>query len=95
MEIAGSNPVGSGFDNFSGNPLTYGEDSPLVVPSQLRKQRRPGPANPRYGVPRDQWPNVVQRIEQGESLRRVAKDYGVSYETIRRVLRAMRQEGGE
>jgi len=68
--------------------------STLIV-SPPRKQRRPGPDKPRRGIPQEQWPDVVRRVEHGESLRRVASDYHVSYETIRRVIRAVRQEGGE
>ncbi|HZS78685.1 MAG TPA: hypothetical protein VFA41_18885 [Ktedonobacteraceae bacterium] len=61
-------------------------------------QRRPGPKNPRYGISPEQWPDVLHRIEQGETLRQIAKDYSVSYETIRRTIRAARkrqQQGGE
>jgi Sigma-70, region 4 len=36
----------------------------------------------------EEWPNVVRQIrEHHESLRQVAADYGVSRETIRRLLR--------
>jgi transposase len=34
------------------------------------------------------WPDVLSRVEQGESLRQIAKGYGVSYETIRRTVKA-------
>jgi transposase len=38
---------------------------------------------------------VLQRVEQGEPLRHIARDYGVSYETVRRELRsARRREAG-
>jgi hypothetical protein len=51
-------------------------------------QRRPGPDVPQWKIPLSEWPNVVRRIvENQESLRKVARDYGVSYETIRRVVR--------
>jgi len=30
---------------------------------------------PRYGVPRSEWPAILRRIEQGESLRGIAQDY--------------------
>ncbi|HEY6286667.1 MAG TPA: hypothetical protein VIX20_13465, partial [Ktedonobacteraceae bacterium] len=52
-------------------------------PSPARKQRRPGPAHPAYAVPPEYWPDVLHRIEQGESLRQIAKSYRVSYESIR------------
>ena len=51
-------------------------------------QRRPGPDHPQWKIPPSEWPTVLAQIDQGESLRQVAKDYGVPYEAIRRVLRA-------
>ena len=50
------------------------------------KRRRPGPKHPNYSIPADLWSTVVQRVmEQKEPLRTVAA-YGVSHETIRRML---------
>lgn len=34
---------------------------------------------------------MVQRVTHGESLRKVARSYGVSYEAIRRILAAARR----
>jgi molybdenum-dependent DNA-binding transcriptional regulator ModE len=34
------------------------------------------------------WASVLRRIDQGQSLRQVARDYGVSYEGVRRAVRA-------
>ena len=52
-------------------------------------QRRPGPDNPQWKIPSSEWPAVLRRVEQnGEPLRQVARDYGVSYEAVRRVVRA-------
>jgi hypothetical protein len=51
------------------------------------KHRRPGPKHPIYGIPTSEWPTVAQCVvEQKEPLRTVAAVYGVSHETIRRVL---------
>ena len=51
------------------------------------KHRRPGPKHPTYGIPASEWPTVVQRVvEQKEPLRTVAAAYGVSHETIRRIM---------
>ena len=51
------------------------------------KHRRPGPKHPNYGIPFDLWPTVIHRVvEQQEPLRTVAAAYGVSHETIRRIL---------
>jgi hypothetical protein len=53
----------------------------------LLKHRRPGPEHPNYGIPAELWPTVVHRVvEQKEPLRTVAAAYGVSHETIRRML---------
>jgi len=51
--------------------------------------RHPGPTKPRRRIPAEEWPTVLRRVvENHEPLRQVARDYGVSYETIRRVVRA-------
>jgi hypothetical protein len=56
-------------------------------PPPIVGKRRPGPKHPAYGIPASQWPTVVHRVvEQKESLRAVAAAYGVSHETIRRIL---------
>ncbi|HEV2582303.1 MAG TPA: AarF/UbiB family protein [Ktedonobacteraceae bacterium] len=54
------------------------------------KQRHPG-SGPHWKIPVKEWPCVLHRIEQGEPLRKVAEDYHVSYEAIRRVIRAAHQ----
>jgi DNA invertase Pin-like site-specific DNA recombinase len=50
------------------------------------KREHINPPPPSYKVPRAEWPHVVQRVAQGESLRQVARSYHVSYEAIRRIL---------
>src|SRR6266567_5504627 len=56
-------------------------------PPAVIKHRRPGPRNPAYGLPASEWPTVLQRVvEKKEPLRTVAATYGVSPETIRRLL---------
>jgi hypothetical protein len=64
---------------------------------ETERQRRPGPKHPNYGIPVDMWPTVVQRVvQQQEPLRTVAATYGVSHETIRRiVLHVQKQHGQE
>lgn len=58
------------------------------IPPLLTSQQFSGPREPHYGIPLEEWPNVVRRvIEHHASLRQVAADYGVSHETIRRILR--------
>ena len=56
-----------------------------------RPQRHPGPEHPRWKIPPSEWPTVLRRVEQGEPLRKLAAEYTVSYETIRRVVRAARK----
>jgi hypothetical protein len=51
--------------------------------------RRPGPKKPKHSIPPSEWPTVLHRInENHEPLRTVAKDYEVSYETVRRIMHA-------
>ena len=63
------------------------------LPPLLTSQQFAGPREPHYGIPLEEWPNVVRRVsEHHESLRQVAADYGVSHETVRRILRASRHD---
>ena len=61
------------------------------IPPLLTSQQYAGPREPQYGIPMEEWPNVVRRVmENHESLRQVAAAYGVSHETVRRILRTSR-----
>jgi len=61
------------------------------IPPLLPSQQHAGPREPHSGIPPEEWPNVIRRfMEDHESLRRVAAEYGVSYETVRRILRTSR-----
>jgi len=71
------------------------EDEPAAgsTPPVVIKHRHPGPKHPAYGIPASEWLTVLHRVlEQRESLRTVAAAYGVSHETIRRLLRAAPKE---
>ena len=72
----------------SGDPFEQALTDPLVV---SRPQRHPGTEHPRWKIPPSEWPTVLRRVEQGEPLRKLAAEYTVSYETIRRVVRAARK----
>src|SRR5215471_7934776 len=62
----------------------------------LLKHRRPGAKHPIYGIPAELWPTVVHRVvEQQEPLRTVAADFGVSHETIRRIMRHVKKQHGQ
>ena len=65
----------------------------LLSPLESIPPKHPhiNPPPPPFKVPRDEWPRVVQRVAQGESLRQVARSYRVSYEAIRRILAAVRK----
>jgi hypothetical protein len=65
--------------------------SALETPLVIETQRRPGPKDIPYGIPVEEWPAVLARVEHHESYRRIARDYGVSRETIRRFVRASQQ----
>ena len=68
--------------NINGNPSL-----PLMA------GRRPGPSKPKHGIPSAEWPIVQRRVlENQEPLRKVADDYGVSYETVRRTVIASRKK---
>ena len=65
-------------------------------PPPIVGERRSGPKHPNYGIPAEHWPMVIHRIvEQKEPLRTVAVAYGVSHETIRRLIRAAMKEHGQ
>ena len=64
-------------------------ETPLVIETQ----RRPGPKDIPYGIPQDQWSAVLARVENHESYRKIARDYGVSRETIHRLVQASKNVG--
>ena len=60
------------------------------------KHRRPGPRHPAYGIPAEHWPMVIHRVvEKKEPLRTVAAAYGVSHETIRRIMLHVHKQRGQ
>ncbi len=70
------------------DPFTSALHDPLLVSLPCHPQAL---ADPRWKIPPSAWATVLQRVEQGETLRHIARDYGVSYEAVRRVLRAARR----
>ena len=70
------------------DPFASVLDGPLLV--SLPEHLHTG-ADPRWKIPPSEWGIVLQRVEQGEPLRLIARSYGVSYEAVRRVLRAARR----
>ncbi len=70
------------------DPFSSALDDPRVVSLTDHPQAVP---DPRWKIPPAEWGIVLQRVEQGQALRRIARDYGVSYEAVRRVLRAARR----
>jgi hypothetical protein len=65
-------------------------------PPPIVGKRRPGPKHPAYGIPASQWPTVLHRVvEKKELLRKVADEYGVSHETIRRIMLHFHRQRGQ
>ena len=63
---------------------------------RLLKHRRTGQKHPNYGVPAELWPTIVHRVvEQKEPLRTLAAAYGVSHETIRRIMLHVQKQRGQ
>ena len=58
----------------------------------LPQKQHVNPPIPLFKIPPAQWPIVLQRVSQGESLRQIARSYHTSYEAVRRVLSAARKE---
>jgi len=75
---------------LSDDETTAGSHPPIM------NHRRPGPEYPAYGIPADLWPTVMQRVlEQKEPLRTLEASYGVSDETIRRILLHVQKQRGQ
>ena len=49
------------------------------------------PKNANHRIPMSEWPKIIKRYKT-ESLRQLAKEYGVSHETIRRVFHQPNEE---
>ena len=72
------------------------DETPEESHPPVMKHRCPGPKRITYGIPASEWPTVVQRVvEQQESLRTVAAAFGVSHETIRRIVLHVRKQHGQ
>jgi hypothetical protein len=76
--------------------LAEDETTGVSHPPVMIKHRRPGPKHPAYCIPASEWPTVVQLVvEQKEPLRTVAAAYGVSHETIRRIMLHVQKQHGQ
>ena len=72
------------------------DEAPDASPPPMVGKRRPGPIHPKYSLPAEHWPTVIHRVvEQKEPLRTVAAAYGVSHETIRRIMLHVHQQLGQ
>jgi hypothetical protein len=75
--------------------LSHDEARDASPPPMVGK-RRPGPKHPNYGIPTEHWPMIIHRVvENSEPLRAVAQEYGVSRETIRRIMLHVQKQGGQ
>lgn len=67
---------------------------PFLYPDRVLQARQrsgagryaPGVKAPR--IPRERWPEIADRVQRG-GLRTVARELGVSHETVRAVVQAM------
>jgi hypothetical protein len=67
-----------------------------VSPPPIVSKRRPGPKHPKYGIPAELWSMILHRVvENKESLRAIAQEYGVSHETIRRIMLHVQKQRGQ
>ncbi len=64
---------------------------PIYQAEPLSHTQRHIGKDPHWKIPVSQWPTVLRRVDQGEPLRKIAGDYNVSYEAVRRVIRAARK----
>jgi len=75
--------------------LVQGEAHVATHPPIVDK-RPPGPKHPKYAVPAEHWRMIIYRVEENnESLRQVAVEYGVSHETIRRIMFYAQKQRGQ
>ena len=76
--------------------LAHDEPHGVSPPPAVIKHRRLGPKHPADGLPASEWPTVLHRVvEKKEPLRTVAAAYGVSPETIRRIMLHIQKQGGQ
>ncbi len=69
--------------------LLLAEDEQAQPSRVLETQHRLGPKEISYDLPTHEWPTILQRVlENHESYRKVANDYGVSHQTIQRLVHA-------
>ena len=67
---------------------THDASTPPIV-----SKRRPGPKHLNYGIPTEHWPMIIHRaVEKSEPLRTVAQEFGVSHETIRRIIHHVQKQ---
>jgi hypothetical protein len=64
-------------------PFLYAER--VLRSRQRRNAGRYAPGTKPLRIPQDRWPEVLARAK-GEGLRSIARDFGVSHETVRAVL---------
>jgi hypothetical protein len=70
------------------------DDTHDVSPPLMVSKRRPGPKHPKYALPTELWTMIMHRVvENNEPLRAVAYKYGVSHETIRRIILHVQKQG--
>ncbi len=74
----------------SANPFEAALTNQKIVAGKPRGQPASDPANTQWKIPPSDWGIVLRRAEH-ESLRQIARDYNVSHEAVRRVIRVARK----
>ncbi len=75
------------------NPFEAALTNPKVVVGKPHRQPANDPNNTQWKIPLSEWGTLLRRAEH-EPLRQIARDYNVSYEAVRRVIRAARKQQG-
>jgi hypothetical protein len=75
--------------NYDFSSLNLRERQEILDPILFspRKKSQGRYSMPLTHIPEEQWEEVAQRHVNGESLRLLAKSYGVSYEAVRQVVK--------
>jgi hypothetical protein len=94
LERCGSDGIRTVTYDFSA--LKLHEQQEIIDPTILPpcRTRQAWYRVPSTQIPADQWAEVAQRHANGQSLRELAKLYGVSHEAVRQVLKEYGQERG-
>jgi len=92
--LGGSDGIRTVNNDLSGLKLHEQQEiiDPIVPPPHRKGQG--WYTVPRTQIPTDQWAEIAQQHANGQSLRQLAKLYGVSHEAVRQALKRQSQYSG-